>query len=632
MTRRRWLPVLALAVVLALVAVALAVNPDNSARQNALSAGSTPARERPVHRVTSRSHPGATRTAAAGKGASARYPIKHIVIIDKENRSFDNLFGRFPGADGTTIAHIANGKTMRLGHTPDHTLLDVGHAGDAAALAINNGRMNQFDLLPGAIQDGRDIADSQLYPADIPNYYRYAHHFALDDHFFATIAGPSFPNHLVTIAGGSNNTIDNPRGQTYHAWGCDSGPFTVVNAVNPVTGREYLTKPCFSIPTLADTFQKHRVSWTYYAPGQYQSGYIWDSFDAIKPVRYSHLWKTKADVPATTFAADARAGRLPDVSWLVTNADQSEHPPYSMCVGENWTVDQINAVMKGKDWKSTLIVLTWDDFGGFYDHVPPPKLDYISLGPRVPTLIISPYARPHFVDHHQLEFDSILKFIEEDYHLPALTSRDRTAASLLSSLNFKQRPLAPYILKTRHCPKSDYHIRSTLSGVFLKLSTFTYAKQMLLRLPGGNIATLLIGPSTPVELRSRGKAHLSDLRVGDRVVAQARPDQQRALVYGAGTIRDLDLVPFGPRQGLITDIGQHNATLSVRFGNTNFIVDLAKDTRIVRTDGKKGSIGNLNTGDTVNITGIENARLQEITSVTILKEVKLPRVKGSPQE
>ena len=143
--------------------------------------------------------PAATPTPVSGQTVP-RFPIKHIIIIDKENRSFDTMFGQFPGADGTTHAQLSSGKVVRLGHTPDRLLLDVGHAGEAATLAVNNGRMNRFNLLPGAIQDGRDVAVSQYAQRDIPNYWRYAGAFTLDDHFFSTIMGPSFPNHLATIA------------------------------------------------------------------------------------------------------------------------------------------------------------------------------------------------------------------------------------------------------------------------------------------------------------------------------------------------------------------------------------------------------------------------------------------------
>src|SRR5947209_59845 len=190
------------------------------------------------------STPGTPRPSPTATSHAPRYPIQHIVIIDKENRSFDEMFGLFPRADGATTAELASGKVIRLGHTPDHTLLDVGHAGDAAAFAVDDGRMDRFNQLPGAIQNGRDIADSQLRQSDVPNYWRLAGHYTLDDHFFSTILGPSFPNHLVTIAAGSNNTDDNPRGQTFHAWGCDGGRYPVVTAIDPATGRTYLTKPC----------------------------------------------------------------------------------------------------------------------------------------------------------------------------------------------------------------------------------------------------------------------------------------------------------------------------------------------------------------------------------------------------
>jgi len=168
--------------------------------------------------------------------------------------------------------------------------------------------------------------------------------------------------------------------------------------------------------------------------------------------------------PDTSFISDVRRGHLPQVSWLVTDVQQSDHPPASICVGQRWTVSVINAVMKSKFWKNTAIFLTWDDFGGFYDHVAPPHQDAISLGPRVPAIVISPYARPHFIDHSQLEFDSFLRFIEDDYQLPSLTTRDANAASMLSSFDFKQKPLAPLVLKQRACPRGDYATSTLLTG------------------------------------------------------------------------------------------------------------------------------------------------------------------------
>jgi phospholipase C len=556
--------------------------------------------------------------------ARARYPIEHVIIIDKENHSFDNLFGLFPGADGTDVARLPDGTTAPLLHTPDHTLLDIGHAGDSAAFAADQGRMDRFSLLPGAIQDNQDIADSQYQESDIPAYWDYARHYTLDDHFFATILGPSFPNHLVTIAASSANTIDNPRGQSEHAWGCDGGKYSVVDAADPVTGKNYLVKPCFDISTLADTFQSAHVSWAYYAPGQYKSGYIWSAFDAIRHVRYSSLWRSNV-LPDTQFVQDVRAGRLPEVSWLVTSEEQSEHPPYSMCIGENWTVSQINALMRSRYWKTSLIVLTWDDFGGFYDHVAPPRHDYTSLGVRVPTLVISPYARRSYVDHHTLEFDSILRFIESDFGLPPLTRRDRQAPSLISSLDLHQRPLGQRIEPEKVCPPADSKISRSLSGTFIRLDRKVYGKELLLRLKGGTIATLLIGPSTPVLTKRRYHAGLGDLRVGDRIEAAVRPDPQRALTYGVGLLHDIDLVRFGPKTGLIVSTDQFGDSIQVRFGRDAYLVDLGARTIITIGKSAKGSIADLEPGDSVEITGVLNTRLDEITTAREIRVVQQPR-------
>jgi phospholipase C len=558
----------------------------------------------------------------------ARFPIKHIIIIDKENHSFDNIFGRFPGADGTTTAHIAT-EVRPLGRTPDHTLLDVAHAGDAAAFAVDGGKMDRFNQLPGAIQDGRDIADSEYDESDVPAYWSYARAFTLDDHFFSTIMGPSFPNHLVTIAASSANTFDNPRGQTKSAWGCDGGKYSVVDSIDPNTGRRYLTKPCFDIPTMADTMQKVHVTWKYYAPGAFHSGYIWSAFDAIRHIRYSKLWKT--NVPSdTSFVKDVKAGRLPSVSWLVTSEQLSEHPPYSMCEGENWTVDQINAVMKSKYWSDTLIVMTWDDFGGFYDHVAPPKLDYLSFGPRVPTIVISPYARKGRIDHNTYDFTSILKFIEDDFRLPYLTGRDHHADSIEGSLDLKQHRLKPLILKTRNCPAGASSIRTGVSGTYLKLITRTYDREMLVRLKGGNIATLLIGPSVAIRTSAKGIATLGDFRIGDRISATAHPDPQRALVYGAGTIRDLDLKPIKNATGLIGDVGQLGGTVTARFGKQTLILDIDDRTRITLPHNKKGTFADLETGDRVQVTGIENTRVMEVTTTKEIKVTPATRTDATP--
>jgi phospholipase C len=377
--------------------------------------------------------------------------IRHIVIIVKENRTFDNYFGTFPGADGTTTGVISTGETVQLGRTPDRTPHDIGHSFQNAVKAINSGLMNQFDLIPGGNVGGELLAYTQLTEDDIPNYFAYARYFTLADAMFSSLTGPSFPNHLYTVGAQSGGAINNPR-NSGQKWGCDAddGADVQVMDENGVITREY---PCFDFMTLADSLEARRHSWRYYAPPQGQPGYIWSALDAIAHIRLTDLW-TQHVVPDTQFEQDARNGDLPAVSWLVTGA-ASEHPPSSSCVGENWTVRQLNAIMQGPLWKSTAVFVTWDDFGGFYDHVPPPVVDNFGFGPRVPLLIISPYARSGYISHTVYEFSSLLKFVEARFQLEPLTARDAVANDLLDSFDFTQRKLAPLILPERQCPGSS---------------------------------------------------------------------------------------------------------------------------------------------------------------------------------
>ena len=129
-------------------------------------------------------------------------------------------------------------------------------------------------------------------------------------------------------------------------------------------------------------------------------------------------------VDVSEFMRDVKARKLPAVSWLTPSFKLSDHPPTSICAGEIWFVTEMNGLMRSPYWSSTAVILTWDDFGGFYDHVPPPHVDLYGLGPRVPAIVISPWARSGFIDHDTMEFASVLRFIETIFDLPPLTSRD----------------------------------------------------------------------------------------------------------------------------------------------------------------------------------------------------------------
>lgn len=383
-------------------------------------------------------------------------PIQHIVIIDKENRTFDTMFGTFPGANGATTYTDPQGIVHPLNHEPLRLKVDPGHTWMEANQAYDNGQMDKFSKDYGAMQGGVDVSDAQFYQSDIPNYWSYAQTFSLADNFFTTILGPSFPNHLFTIAGEDAN-VDavNHKSQKPgpDAWGCDSGPNTVVQERDQYnhTSNVY---PCFDFQTLGDLLDAAGLTWKYYAPPEGSPGYVWSTYDAINHIRNGPDWSQNV-VPDTQFVKDAAAGNLPNVSWIVQAPRQSDHPPYSICPGENWTVSEINAVMGNTAlWDSTAIFLTWDDWGGFYDHVAPPRgpNPVIQYGFRVPTIIISPYALPGNVDHTFYTFSSLLKFAEDVFGLPPLTSLDGGSNDMFNSFNFTQQPSPPLILQPRTCP------------------------------------------------------------------------------------------------------------------------------------------------------------------------------------
>lgn len=541
-------------------------------------------------------------------------PIKHIVFIIKENHSFDNLFGTFPGADGATTARTSNGQTVSLGHTPDHTLIDIDHERLATITALDDGRMDGFDRIAGAIQDGHDIALSQYHQSDIPDYWEYAKTFTLDDHFFSTIAGPTFPNHLVMVAGSSNNIDDNPVLNSYHSWGCDAGPYTKVDAVDPKTGRHHWIKPCFDITTLPDELDKAGISWKYYAPGQYKSGYIFSSLNSIKHIRYSSQWQT--NVPDTSqFIQDVKAGTLPQVSWVVEPEEVSDHPPHSICAGENFTVNELNTLMKSSLWSSTVVFLGWDDFGGFYDHVKPPRLDYIAYGPRVPMITISPYARPHFIDHQQYDFGSVVRFIEDTFKLAPMGPYDQRAASIFGNLDYTQTPQPPLILPRRPCPPGANGRASLLRGTVRRVENVIQQRAIYLQThtTAAPAKLVLVGRSQLVDANDRS-IPVRSIRPGDHMVATGLPSPDKALVYLGQTLRDLDARRVRDDIGFVTRWNgvTHVATLHMS-GHLTIRLNVGHPLWYI---GPRDShhLPLLRRGTVVGITGVINTRLHRLVS------------------
>jgi phospholipase C len=399
-------------------------------------------------------------------------PIRHIIIMDKEDRTFDNLFGRFPGADGATTYRTADGKVHPLAHEPVQITRSLSKTPADYRIAYDGGKLDGFSQINGAVQTNAftghrmDVADSQLYESDIPNYWRYARSFTLADRFFSSVSSNSFPNHLFSIAGQAANADDIPtslNASRYpNRWGCDAPPGTLVEQRLP-RGSYHFTFPCFDFATLGDRLDAQHLSWSYFAPSLDQPGYQWSALDAIKHVRFGLGWKNHV-LPYTQFADTARAGKLPAVSWLVEPQRYSDHPSLgNICDGENWTVTQINAIMSNqKEWAQTAIILTWDDWGGFYDHVKPPRgaNPYTMDGLRVPAIIISPYARRGYVDHTVYTYSSMLRFAEVVYGMRPLSTLDREANGMLAAFDFKQRPAPPLMLQQHACSTPPHRPRA----------------------------------------------------------------------------------------------------------------------------------------------------------------------------
>jgi phospholipase C len=385
-----------------------------------------------------------------------RWPIKHVVFVIKENRTFDNLFGRFPGANGVTVGSD-QGVERPLTRALDKLPADINHCYECGIQAWDEGKMDGFATVS---EPARLYAYTQYRPEQIPNLWHWAKEFVLGDNFFASAQGPSFPNHLYTIAATSGGTHENPTqdralleerhrktGQ-FKAWGCDSleGAYVEVTSSEGVTER---VPPCFDFETEGDLLSEANVPWAYYSATQHQNGYLWSAYDAVRHVReHRQTWQSHI-FPVDGLIRDIHDGRLPPVTWVTPRFALSDHPEYSMCWGENWTTQVVNAVMRGPMWKDTAIFIVWDDYGGFYDHVPPPQVDGFGFGMRVPMLLISPYAKDGYVDHTLGEFSSILRFIEDNWGLTQLTHRDRDADNMTQGFDFSHPPRPPDPLPLR---------------------------------------------------------------------------------------------------------------------------------------------------------------------------------------
>ncbi len=395
----------------------------------------------------------------------ARTHIKHVVIIVQENRSFDNLFHGYPGADWASYGLGHDGKRIPLRPISFAAGYDISHGYRDFLQAYHGGRMDRFDLVragrqPGALGKKARVPNAAYgyVPLDETEpYFQMAQRYVLADRMFQSNMDQSFAAHLYLVAGQAAHTVNVPSGRP---WGCDATPGARVRTLRTDRTVGNAIFPCFSFRTLADELDEHGLSWRYYAPrvdngatwmhflamhpGARQEGaglefgQLWSAFDAIVQVRYGPEWSTNIVSPETTVLHDVAQGDLAAVTWIVPDWKHSDHALSRSATGPDWVASIVNTIGKSRFWRDTAIIVLWDDSGGWYDHVPPPQLDYDGLGDRVPLLVISPYSRHGYVSHTQYEFGSILKFTETIFGLRTLARSDARANNLDECFDFEQ--------------------------------------------------------------------------------------------------------------------------------------------------------------------------------------------------
>ena len=432
--------------------------------------------------------------------AKGIHKIKHVIIIEQENRSFDSYFGTYPGADGipmkngvpTVCVPIPSGGCQM----PYHDTADVNgggpHGDNNAEADVNNGAMNGFIAQATAAQktcaNPNDPACTNSGTSDVMgyhtfeeilNYWTYAKDFVLQDQMFEPVHSWSLPDHNYLVSGWSA-ICSNPKPSS-----CSNeitGPYTPAQMERYVnqaleTGTADVTSAWTDLTWL---LYNHHVPWAYYVQTGNQPDCANDSAETCPPVKQNYLtpgiWNPLPvfeDVqkdnqlrniePLDNYFAAAAAGDLPAVSWIAPSQNDSEHPPASVHRGQAYVTAIINAAMKSKDWDSTAIFLQWDDWGGFYDHVVPPSVDQNGYGLRVPSLVISPYAKTGYIDHQVLSSDAYLKFIEDDFlggsrlnpktdgrpdPRPTVREDVKILGNVTNDFDFNQKPRPPVLLPT----------------------------------------------------------------------------------------------------------------------------------------------------------------------------------------
>lgn len=488
--------------------------------------------------------------------AQPSMPLKHLIFIIQENHSFDNYFGTYPGADGIpagTAIPVTPNASASLVVTPFHEnsspLLLVGDelppgqsdptqdpsvapyhfnstaqpevssAWTAAHLSYDGGKMDGFVYAQDYFHLNGTVAMGYYDRGDIPYYWDYADNYVLADDFFSSLMGPSLPNHLYIASGTSGGIVGN-SGETLSSGGVGVGELNLTWA------------------TLAQELTSANVSWAWYTGGSVPvAGTVWNVLPLFSYFQSHFGLLEEHDVGTQQFVDAVANGTLPAVSWVTpgvwqppgmpqvcAGADVSEHPPALPACGMDYVASLVNDVMKSPYWQDTAIVVAWDDYGGFYDHVAPPTVDTYGEGFRVPALIISPYARHGYVDHSQFEFGSLLKFVETVFNVPSLGTRDVQASDMLDAFDFGQPPQPPLVEPADYAPGMTALPRSNgYTGTQGAGSPSAWLTEYAYWLAAGAVSVVLAGIAL-VRLRSR-RSRPPPLQTS--VTGESRPIERR---------------------------------------------------------------------------------------------------------
>jgi phospholipase C len=497
--------------------------------------------------------------------ATTSTKIHHIIFIIQENHSFDNYFGTYPGANGfndmnspccpTSLVTTPSVAMVSPFHANENTpvfivgdelppgqmypnssdMMELGggedlqpfllpnetanggcctHSWEAAHTDYNNGLMNGFIV-------GEHSNQTMGYydASDIPYYWDYASNFVLDDNFFSSLMGPSLPNHLYIASGSSGNgTLANPNNYNWIRQGAVEDNPSI--STGPDLQIQYYFNATWA--SMAQELSEHNISWKWYTGARnITAPTFWDVLPLFSYFHQNLQLLRNNEVGTQNLINSLQNGSLPSVSWVIPGSAwspptypftatphilycvTSEHPPARPDCGMDYVSYLVNAVMNSQYWQSTAIVITWDDYGGFYDHVSPPQVDNYGEGFRVPAIVISPWAKHGYIDHTPYEFGSFLSFVEANFGLPKLGARDSVRIGLnnmMNSFNFSQNPQPPLIVPANFLGPSAW-VR--LSNGYSPQTTTTRSLILYYYIGGIAVVAVAAGVGTAIYIRRR---------------------------------------------------------------------------------------------------------------------------------